>query len=94
MLSLDKYIWKKRIIIIQTPNLENTKYISSIKEYNIYKNEFKIRLTKVLIYRKKDLDFEIKLIGLDGEVKKKYKNFNSKQIIADIDAMPMGHLRA
>ena len=91
-MNLDKYKWKNRIILVETPNYQNTKYIQTKEIYQDKIKEFHKRFVKMVIHRKKDLDFKIKLIGFDGEIKQKYSQLYPTKIFKTIDAMPMGKL--
>lgn len=91
-MNLQKYKWKNRIILIETPNYTNNKYklVKELYEKNI--KEFHKRYVKLLTNRVKDIDFKIKLIGFDGEIKKESSTLNPKTIFSLIDKMPLGKL--
>ena len=75
-----------RLLLVQTD--------SCTKVYQSKKNSMKIcilyKYKLKLIAIKKDIQFKIGLIGYDGKLKKKYKNFSKKQILDNIKSMPMG----
>lgn len=85
---MDKYKWKYRILLIETPSLELENYINIDELYNNNLQEFHKRHVKKITRKSKD--FLIKLIGFDGKVKLTEKNkINLKKIIDLIDSMPM-----
>mgnify|MGYP001303656811 CR=1 FL=1 len=86
---MDKYKWKFRILLIETPNYVNNDYKQAKKIYddNIY--EFHKRYVKKITKLNKDSIFKIKLIGFDGKVKLTSKNINYNKVIKLIDSMPM-----
>ena len=88
-MNLKKYKWKYRLLLIETPDYKNENYklAKTIFEKNIKK--FHKRYLKLIIRKKKFIDFNIKLIGFDGNVKKTMKILDSKKIIKLIDSMPM-----
>ena len=69
-MSLEKYKWKNRILLVETPNYTNEKYKDTKEKYNKNLKEFHNRFIKIISKRNKLFDFKIKLIGFDGEVKK------------------------
>jgi hypothetical protein len=92
-MSLEKYKWKNRILLVETQNYTNEKYKDAKEKYNKNLKEFHNRYIKMISRRNKQFDFKIKLIGFDGEVKKVYKKMNVKNIFSTIEKMPMGKLR-
>lgn len=89
---MDKYKWKYRILLIDTPNYTNEKYIESknIYDENIY--EFHKRYVKKITNLNKDLKFKISLIGFDGKIKFTDTKLNFNKVIKLIDSMPMSKL--
>lgn len=83
-----------RYVIVKTPDYKNKSYIKTKKFYQINKKEFHDRYTKLKSIKNMK-KFEIELIGFDGTIKKTYKKVNSfsKNVLKDIDAMPMGNIR-
>jgi hypothetical protein len=80
-----------RILLIETPDYKNDKYIKTkniyeknIKLFHSYYVKMKTKLTK---------DFNIKLYGFDKKLKYKYNELNVNKIINDIQKMPMGNIR-
>lgn len=90
--DLDKYKWKLRILLVETPSYDHIKYKDAKRLYKINLKEFHERFLK-MVTKLTDSDFKIKLIGFDGTVKETYDKMNPQKIISAIDAMPMGHLR-
>lgn len=91
--KLKKYKNRFRILLIYTNSYKNKNYIESKKIYKENITKFHKRFVKLITYKSNKNDFKIKLIGFDGKTKKKYKNINVKQILKDIEKMPMGHVR-
>ncbi len=92
MTNLKKYKWKNRIILIETPNYKNTSYINARDDYEKHIKDFHKRFIKKITKLNKNLTFNIKLIGFDGEIKKEYKKSNPQAIFKLVDKMPMGKL--
>jgi len=88
-MNLDKYKWKNRIILIETPNYQNEKYKETKGIYEINIKEFHKRYIKLLTKLDKESKFNIKLIGFDGKVKKEFKKLNQQVILKLVDNMPM-----
>lgn len=86
---MEKYKWKFRILLIETPNYINEDYKKAKKIYddNIY--EFHKRYLKKITKLNKNSQFKIKLIGFDGKIKLTSKNIDFKKVIKLIDDMPM-----
>jgi hypothetical protein len=82
-----------RIIYIHT-NKGNVNIKKIREEFNKNLYEFHKRFTKIKFCLDKETKgTTIKLQGFDGTIKKKYRKFNVKKILKDIDNMPMGGLR-
>ena len=92
-MNLEKYKWKNRILLVETPNYINDNYKKTKIEYEKNIKDFHDRFIKLISKRNKQFDFKIKLIGFDGEVKKVDKRINVKNIFSTIKKMPMGKLR-
>ena len=91
-MNLDKYKFKNRLLLVETSNYTNENY-KKIKEfYQKHIKEFHKRYIKLITYRKKELKFNIKLIGFDGSIKKEYIRMNKKNIFELVDKMPMAKL--
>ena len=91
-MNLKKYLWKNRLIFIETPSYKNVDYLKARLIYQKNIKEFHKRFVKLITNRSKDLNFSIKLIGFDGTIKKTYQQIKPKKIFKLIDNMPMGHL--
>lgn len=89
-MNISKYKWKLRIILVESNNID---YKKIIKEYKEYKYEFHKRFLKLIILKNDKYKLKIKLIGFDGKIKKKFKQFNRKNIFDLVDEMPMGKLK-
>lgn len=84
---LKKYKWKNRILLLETPSYNDNNYSEAKNKYENNLYEFQKRYVKLLTTLKNN--FDIKLIGFDGKIKKKYNKIEIKQIFKDIDNMPM-----
>lgn len=80
-----------RILLIETPSYKNKKYQIVKNKFN--KNLYEFHKLCLKIKSKISSEFNIKLIGFDGKIKKIYKNFNKSKIIKDIKSMPMGNIK-
>lgn len=81
----------ERILLVETPDYNNDKYIDTKKLYN--KNLYEFHKRYVKMKTKINNKFQIKLFGFDNTVKNIYKKMNVKKIFKNIDDMPMGKLR-
>ena len=86
---MDKYKWKFRLLIIETPNYQNKNYIDARENYESNIKEFHKRHVKKITKLNKDSPFKIKVIGFDGKVKMTLNKINFNKIIKKIDSMPM-----
>ena len=86
-----RYRWKNRIVLVDTPNYHDPNYLFAkgefIKRFKDFENRFVVMVSNV------GHPFRVRLIGFDGKVKRTYKNFSVRQILSDIESMPMGSLR-
>ena len=89
---MDKYKWKYRLLLIETPNYTSEMYknAKSIYDDNIY--EFHKRYVKKITKLNKDTEFKISIIGFDGKVKLSETKLNFEKVIKLIDSMPMSKL--
>ena len=92
-MDFKKYKWKARLLVINTPNYKYKEYLSTKKIYQKYIKDFHKRFVKLVTKINKNNDFNIFLIGFDGEVKKKIKKLEHKKIFSIIDKMPLGNLK-
>ena len=92
-MNIKKYKNKLRLIVIYTDNYNNKKYIEAKEKYKKYIKSFHKRYVKLITNKSKKNKFKIQLIGFDNKVKKSYNRMKVKQIMNDINKMPMGYLR-
>ena len=86
-LDLEKYLWKKRLILIK----DNHPEIIKIKE-KLKINKNKIQSYKIkCIFVKDEISCPVTLIGLDGLVKLEEENLDLDKIFKLISAMPMAN---
>ena len=86
---MEKYKWKYRILYIETPNYINEGYKNTKKIYEENIKDFHKRYIKIISKKNKDFNFNIKLIGFDGKIKKSFKKLNVKEILSLVDKMPL-----
>ena len=91
-MNLKKYMWKNRLLLIETCNYTNKEYKIAKKLYNDNIKEFHKRYIKILVNRNKSNKFNIKLIGFDGTVKKEFAELNVNNIFKLVDKMPIAKL--
>ena len=92
-MKLEKYKWKARLLLINTPSYKNKNYLLTKEVYQKNIKEFHKRFIKLIIKVKKEDNFNIHLIGFDGLIKKKYKKINYKSLFKTIDKMPLESLK-
>ena len=92
-MNFKKYKWKARLLIINTPSYKNKDYLSTKEIYQKYIKDFHKRFIKLVTKINKENDFNICLIGFDGEVKKKFKKLEHNKIFSIIDKMPLANLK-
>ena len=86
-LDLEKYLWKKRLILIK----ENHPEIIKIKE-ELKINKNKIQSYKIkCIFVKDETNYPVTLIGLDGLIKLEEENLDLNKIFKLISTMPMAN---
>ncbi len=88
-MSLDKYKWKCRLLVIYTPNYKNKIYLKTKEVYQKEIKDFHKRSIKLITKLHRNGPF-LNLIGFDGKLKKEFLNINHKIIFNLVDKMPMG----
>tara|TARA_B100001287_G_C22638748_1_gene508994 strand:+ start:212 stop:739 length:528 start_codon:yes stop_codon:yes gene_type:complete len=88
-MSLEKYKWKSRILLISTPNYRDKNYQNVKRVYQKKIKDFHKRHIKLICKTDKKKNFSINLIGFDGKLKKKTDNFNYQMLFKTIDNMPL-----
>ena len=91
-MDLSKYTWKNRLLLIQTPSYSNKKYIKTKQIYEDNIKDFHKRFIKLITHKKKDFEFQILLIGFDGDVKENYTKLLPSTVFKSVDSMPMGKI--
>ena len=84
---MDKYKWKYRILLIETPDYDNKSYKDIDKLYNENIKELHKRYVKKIVKIRNN--FVIKLIGFDGTEKFRGTKVILKKLTDLIDSMPM-----
>ena len=87
-MKFSKYLWKSRLIIINTPNYKHRNYMNSKSIYQKNIKEFHKRYLKLVINLDKSKKFKIDIIDFDGKKKLELKKINSKIIFNLIDRIP------
>lgn len=80
-----------RVILIETPDYTNKKYLKTKQIYQDNIAEFHKRY--VALKTKKSDNFKIKLIGYDGSVMGIYDNLFPSKVFNKIDASPMAKVK-
>ena len=88
-MNLEKYKWKSRILLVNTPNFKDKSYKKIKKIYQSKIKEFHKRYVKLICKSNKNKNFSINLIGFNGKSKKVVNNLNYKQVFQIIDKMPL-----
>ena len=88
-MNLEKYKWKSRVLLINTPNYEDRTYLESKKIYQAKIKDFHKRYVKLICKINKKKKSSINLIGFDGKSKKRMENLNYKIAFKIIDKMPL-----
>jgi len=86
-LDLNKFLWKKRLILIKN-NLSNLSHAE--KELKKYKNKL-IKNKIEYFFLKHKFSYNVVLIGLDGQVKYKSNTLNLEKIFHLISQMPLAN---
>jgi hypothetical protein len=85
--NIHKYQWKARLLLVETPNYTNDTYKKTKADYQKHIKDYHKRYIKLITQRSPT--FKIKLIGLDGTIKKEYTFLNTKDIMKTVDSMPI-----
>ena len=80
-MNLKKYKCKNIILLIETPSYKNNNYLVNKKIYEDNIKDFHKYYIKMLSYRKKEFDFNIKLFDFNGEIIKVVKKINKNNIL-------------
>ena len=94
-INLNKFLWKKRILLISESFFNNTHFKSILTKSNfqIKKNKIIIIYFNSLNKPKEITESNVVLIGLDGLIKYKSNKFDLKKIISLISKMPMANFQ-
>ena len=91
-MNFKKYIWKCRLLVLNTPNYTNLEYKNSKYVYQKYIKEFHKRFIKLVTRLDKEKNFSISLIGFDGNEKTQLDKIKLKKIFFLVDNMPMNKM--
>ncbi len=71
-MSYQKYRWKNRILLIDTPSYQNEDYQKTKKIFKDNIEEFHKYFIKILSNRNKNITFKIKIIDFNGKIMKQF----------------------
>ena len=91
-MSFKKYLWKCRLLVINTPNYSHPEYKRSKDLYQKDIKGFHKRYIKLVTKLDKTKKFKIILIGFDGTKKIELDKMYTKKIFGIVDKMPMNKL--
>lgn len=91
-MEINKYRWRYRIILIETPDYKNENYKNTKIIYQSYIKEFHKRYIKLVTYKNSKVIFNLKLIGFDGKIKKEFKKLIPENIFKIVDNMPFSKI--
>ena len=83
MVKTKKYLWKNRLLLIETDSYKNESYIKTKQYYESFIQKFHKRFIKMLTIRNKGNEFQIKIVDFNGIIIKTFKSIN-KSIIKKI----------
>ena len=92
-INYKKYLWKNRLLVLNTPNYKNKEYLNS---KNIYQNnikEFHKRFIKLISKLNSNNKFEINLIGFNGGIMLIEKKINLINIFNNTDKFSINELK-
>ena len=91
-MSFKKYLWKCRLLVLNTPNYSHPEYKRSKDLYQKEIKGFHKRYIKLVTKLDKSKKFKVTLIGFDGTKKIKLDKVYTKKIFDIVDKMPMNKL--
>lgn len=91
-MNFKKYIWKCRLLVLNTPNYTHQEYKNSKDIYQKHIKEFHKRFIKLVTRLDKSKNFTVSLIGFDGTEKAQLDTINQKKIFTLVDKMPMNKM--
>ena len=91
-MSFKKYLWKCRLLVLNTPNYNHSEYKRSKDIYQKRIKGFHKRYIKLVTILNKSKKFKVILIGFDGTNKVELDKIYKKKIFEIVDKMPMNKL--
>lgn len=85
-MSIDKYKWRLRILHILTPSYNNKEYQRAKKVFDKKEKSFHQRHIK-LVSEQGANKFEIRLIGFNGQLIKRYTKLEPNKIFKKVDGL-------
>lgn len=79
-MGVNKYKWRNRILLIETPSYKDENYIKTKKIFEDNIEEFHKYFIKVLSDRKKENKFNIRMIDFNGKSVKEFKKLVPSKI--------------
>ena len=91
-MSFKKYLWKCRLLVLNTPNYNYQEFKRSKDLYQKDIKGFHKRYIKLVTKLDKTKKFNVILIGFDGTKKIELDKIYTKKIFEIVDKMPMNKL--
>ena len=91
-MTFKKYLWKCRLLVLNTPNYSHPEYKRSKELYQKDIKGFHKRYIKLITKLDKSKKFKVILIDFDGRKKNELDKVYTKKIFEIIDKMPMNKL--
>ena len=91
-MTFKKYLWKCRLLVLNTPNYSHSEYKRSKDLYQKDIKGFHKRYIKLITKLDNSKKFKVFLIGFDGKKKNELDKVYTKKIFEIIDKMPMNKL--
>ena len=91
-MNFKKYLWKCRLLVLNTPNYSHLDYKRSKDLYQKDIKGFHKRYIKLVTKLDKSEKFKVTLIGFDGSIKIELDKIYTKKIFGIVDKMPMNKL--
>ena len=91
-MTFKKYLWKCRLLVLNTPNYSHSEYKRSKDLYQKDIKGFHKRYIKLITKLDKSKKFKVILIDFDGSKKNELDKVYTKKIFEIVDKMPLNKL--
>ena len=91
-MNFKKYLWKCRLLVLNTPNYSHSEYKRSKDLYQKDIKGFHKRYIKLITKLDKSKKFKVILIDFDGSKKNELDKVYSRKIFEIVDKMPLNKL--